>query len=113
MPFWHPKGMILRNILLEFSRRIQAGYQYKEVQAPNLLDVEIFKKSGHWDHYKDNMFFAEGWGDKLFALRPMDCPGTIQIYKFTPKSYKDLPLRFSEYGTVTRNEKSGELNGLF
>jgi threonyl-tRNA synthetase len=113
MPFWHPRGMVLRNMLLQFSRKIQARYQYKEVQAPNLLDVEIFKKSGHWDHYKDNMFFTEGWGERQFALRPMDCPGTIQIYKFTPKSYKDLPLRFSEYGTVTRNEKSGELNGLF
>lgn len=112
MPFWHPKGMVLRNVLLQFSRDIQAKYHYKEVQAPNLLDVSLFKKSGHWDHYKDNMFFAQGWGDRQFALRPMDCPGTIQIYNFSPKSYKDLPVRFSEYGTVTRNEKSGELNGL-
>lgn len=113
MPFWHPNGMILRNILLQFSKDIQAEYRYKEVQAPNLLDVEVFKKSGHWDHYKDKMFFSEGWDERQFALRPMDCPGTIQIYKSAPKSYKDLPLRLSEYGTVTRNEKSGELNGLF
>ena len=113
MPFWHPNGMILRNTLLQFSKDIQTRYGYKEVQAPNLLDIKVFKKSGHWDHYKDKMFFSEGWGERQFALRPMDCPGTIQIYKFSPKSYKDLPLRLSEYGTVTRNEKSGELNGLF
>src|SRR3989344_3095281 len=113
MPFWHPKGMILRNSLFEFSRKIQAQYDYKEIQAPNLLDIELFKKSGHWDHYKDNMFFTEGMGKKQYALRPMDCPGTIQIYNVRPRSHKDLPLRLSEYGTVTRKEKSGELNGLF
>ena len=113
MPFWHPKGMILRNSLFEFSRKIQSQYGYKEIQAPNLLDIELFKKSGHWDHYKDNMFFTEGMGKKQYALRPMDCPGTIQIYNVRPRSHKDLPLRLSEYGTVTRKEKSGELNGLF
>ncbi len=113
MPFWHPKGMILRNSLFEFSRQIQAQYDYKEIQAPNLLDIELFKKSGHWDHYQDNMFFTEGIGKKQYALRPMDCPGTIQIYNFRPRSHKDLPLRLAEYGTVTRKEKSGELNGLF
>ena len=113
MPFWHPKGMVLRNSLFEFSRKIQSQYGYKEIQAPNLLDIELFKKSGHWDHYKDNMFFTEGMGKKQYALRPMDCPGTIQIYNVRPRSHKDLPLRLSEYGTVTRKEKSGELNGLF
>ena len=113
MPFWHPKGMVLRNSLFEFSRKIQSQYDYKEIQAPNLLDIELFKKSGHWDHYKDNMFFTEGMGKKQYALRPMDCPGTIQIYNVRPRSHKDLPLRLSEYGTVTRKEKSGELNGLF
>lgn len=112
MPFWHSKGMILRNELLKFSRDIQHRYNYIEIQAPNLLAVEIFKKSGHWDHYKENMFFTTGWGDKKYALRPMDCPGTIQIYKFHKHSYRELPLRMAEYGTVTRNEKSGELNGL-
>ena len=113
MPFWHPKGVVVRNELLQFSRKIQTKYNYLEVQAPNLLSIDLFKKSGHWDHYKENMFFSKGWGNKEYALRPMDCPGTIQIYKSHPHSYKELPLRLSEYGTVTRNEKSGELNGLF
>jgi len=113
MPFWHPKGVVIRNELLQFSRKIQKKYNYLEVQAPNLLAVDLFKKSGHWNHYKENMFFSKGWGNKEYALRPMDCPGTIQIYKSHPHSYKELPLRLSEYGTVTRNEKSGELNGLF
>lgn len=112
MPFWHPKGVILRNQLIEFSRQIQNKYNYLETQAPNLLDVNIFKQSGHFDHYKENMFFTKGSDEKEYALKPMDCPGTIQIYKYYSHSYKELPLRYSEYGTVTRNEKSGELNGL-
>ena len=113
MPFWQAKGMVLRNILFERWKKIQEKYGYKEVMGPNMLSVDVFKQSGHWDHYKDDMFFAQGKGDREFAIRPMDCPGEIMIYKHKPRSYKDLPIKYSEIGTVTRNEKSGELNGLF
>ncbi len=113
MPFWQPKGMILRNILFDRWKKIQAKYGYGEVLSPNMLDTKVFKQSGHWDHYKDDMFFTKGKGGRQYALRPMDCPGEIQIYKHRPHSYKELPIKFSEIGTVVRNEKSGELNGLF
>lgn len=113
MPFWQPKGMTIRNILFERWKKIQEKYGYKEVMGPNMLDIKVFKQSGHWDHYKNDMFFTEGKGKRKYALRPMDCPGEIIIYKHRPHSYKELPIKFSEIGTVIRNEKSGELNGLF
>lgn len=113
MPFWQPKGMILRNILFDRWKKIQAKYGYQEVMGPNMLDIKVFKQSGHWDHYKESMFFTEGKGKRKYALRPMDCPGEIQIYKHKSHSYRELPIKFSEIGTVIRNEKSGELNGLF
>lgn len=113
MPFWMPKGMIIRNILFERWKKIQNKYGYKEVMAPNLLAIDVFKQSGHWEHYKDEMFFTQGKGKKKYALKPMDCPGEIMIYKHKMRSYKDLPIKYSEIGTVMRNEKSGELNGLF
>jgi threonyl-tRNA synthetase len=113
MPFWMPKGMIIRNILFERWKKIQNKYGYKEVMAPNLIAVDIFKQSGHWEHYKDEMFFTQGKGKKKYALKPMDCPGEIMIYKHKMRSYKDFPIKYSEIGTVMRNEKSGELNGLF
>lgn len=112
IPFWHPKGLIIRNELLNFSREVQKSYGYKEVQTPIMLDVEIFKQSGHWDHYRNDMFFTD-YEKRTLALKPMNCPGMIQIYKSTPKSYRDLPLYLSEYGLITRKEKSGELNGMF
>jgi len=113
MPFWMPKGMIIRNILFERWKKIQNKYGYKEVMAPNLLAADVFKQSGHWEHYKDEMFFTQGKGKKKYVLKPMDCPGEIMIYKHKMRSYKDLPIKYSEIGTVMRNEKSGELNGLF
>jgi len=113
MPFWQPKGMILRNLLFKRFKKIQEEFNYQEVMGPNLLSVEVFKQSGHWDHYQDDMFFTQGKGNRQYALRPMDCPGEIIIYQHHPRSYKELPIKYSEIGTVTRNEKSGELNGLF
>lgn len=111
MPFWHDKGVTMLEILIGRWRKIQKEYGYKELRLPNLLDVELWKRSGHFDHYKDNMFFTENEGKKM-ALRPMDCPGAILVYGENIRSYKDLPMRWSELGTVFRNEKSGELHGL-
>jgi threonyl-tRNA synthetase len=114
MPFWHPKGMVIRNELLSYSREVQKRYGYQEVQTPILLRQEVFKQSGHWDHYRDDMFFSEyERKEDVLALKPMNCPGMIQIYKERQRSYRDLPLKLSEYGIITRKEQSGELNGLF
>ncbi len=113
IPFWHPKGMIIRNELLQFSRDLQKRYGYKEIQTPIMLDVNVFKQSGHWDHYRNDMFFTDYEEKRQLALKPMNCPGMIQVYKASQKSYRDLPLYLSEYGLITRKEKSGELNGMF
>jgi len=112
MPFLHSNGLIIFNELVSHWRKIQAKYDYHEVKLPNLLNVELWKKSGHYEHYQDNMFFTKN-DKKEMALRPMDCPGAILLYQEKIRSYSELPLRISELGTVFRNEKSGELHGLF
>ncbi|MEK7172910.1 MAG: threonine--tRNA ligase [Patescibacteria group bacterium] len=114
MPFFHPKGAIVYKELENFWHQAQAEFDYDYILCPSMLDVAIWKQSGHWDHYKDDMFFipAHEKGDKEFALRPMDCPGAILVYNNSPKSYRDLPLRYAEPGTITRKEKSGQLGGL-
>jgi threonyl-tRNA synthetase len=112
MPFWHHKGLIIFNALVERWQKIQMKNNYQEVKLPNLLDVGLWKQSGHYEHYKDDMFFTKN-DDKEMALRPMDCPGAILLYKEKLHSYNELPLRIGELGVVFRNEKSGELNGLF
>jgi threonyl-tRNA synthetase len=114
MPFFHPKGSIIYNELKNFWIESQKEFKYDTVLCPSMLDVSIWKKSGHWDHYKDSMYFigAEK-GEKEYALRPMDCPGAITIYNTSLKSYRDLPLRYAEPGLITRKEKSGQLGGLF
>ena len=111
-PFWHPKGMILRSSLMELHDKIHKAYDYKLVSTPILLSEELWHRSGHWDHYKDNMYFTK-IDNKTFAIKPMNCPGVILIYKERPRSYKDLPLRFAENGEVHRHEPSGTLHGLF
>lgn len=113
MPFWHPKGVIIWNELLKFWREAQKKYNYQEVRTPELLSINVFKQSGHWDHYQDYMFFTEWNKNEKYVLKPMDCPGEIEIYKYGMKSYRHLPLRFAEVGLVHRKEKKGELNGLF
>ena len=113
MPFWHPKGMVVRNELINFSRKIQKEYGYQEILTPTMMDVSIFKQSGHWDHYQKDMFFTTYEDEKQFGLKPMNCPGMIQVYKSSLRSYRELPLRLSEYGLITRKEQSGELNGMF
>jgi len=111
MPFWHHKGLIIFNILVEHWRKIQSKYGYQEVGLPDMLDVNLWKQSGHYEHYKDSMFFSEG-ESKTMVLRPMDCPGAILLYKEKLRSYRELPMRIGELGVVFRNEKSGELHGL-
>jgi threonyl-tRNA synthetase len=113
MPFFHPKGSIVYNELKNFWLDAQKEFNYDMVLCPSMLDVSIWKKSGHWDHYKDDMYFIQNEeGEKQFALRPMDCPGAILIYNNSLKSYRDLPLRYAEPGLITRKEKSGQLGGL-
>jgi threonyl-tRNA synthetase len=114
MPFFHPKGTIVYNELKNFWIESQAAFEYENIICPSMLDVAIWKKSGHWDHYKDDMYFIESDkdSDRQFALRPMDCPGAILVYNNSLKSYRDLPIRYAEPGLITRKEKSGQLGGL-
>ncbi|WP_242142952.1 MULTISPECIES: threonine--tRNA ligase [unclassified Bacillus cereus group] len=111
MPFYLPKGQIIRNELEGFLREIQQAYDYREVRTPLMMNQELWEKSGHWDHYKDNMYFSEV-DHKSFALKPMNCPGHMLIFKHKLRSYRDLPIRMCEFGQVHRHEFSGALNGL-
>lgn len=113
MPFFHPKGSIIYNELKKFWLDSQNEFGYDMILCPSMLDISMWQKSGHWDHYKDDMYFVQNEkGEKQFALRPMDCPGAILIYNNSLKSYRDLPLRYAEPGLITRKEKSGQLGGL-
>src|SRR3954447_911637 len=109
--FWLPNGTQLFNTLVSVSREMGATRGYTEVKTPILYDAELFKRSGHWDKYRDNMFVTESEGRQL-ALKPMNCPGHCQLYKLQKFSYRDLPLRYSEPGLLHRNELSGTLHGL-
>jgi len=114
MPFFHPKGTIIYKELWKFWEEVQKEFDYDFVLAPSMLDVSMWKQSGHYSHYKDDMFFIGNAKDKKqFALRPMDCPGNILIYNNSQKSYRDLPIRYAEPGLISRQEQSGELGGLF
>jgi len=111
-PFFHPKGMIVMNQLMEFWREEHRKRHYGEVSTPMILDRKLWEQSGHWDHYKENMYFTQ-IDERDFAVKPMNCPGGMLIYKSSLHSYRDLPLRMAEVGTVHRHEKSGVLHGLF
>jgi len=113
IPFFHPKGAVVYNELRNFWIEAQKEFDYDMVICPTMLDVSIWKKSGHWDHYKDDMYFIKAEeGEREFALRPMDCPGAILVFNSSLKSYRELPLRYAEPGLITRKEKSGQLGGL-
>lgn len=110
--FWHPKGMILWDILEQYGQSIRRKYGYQKIKTPEMAKSVLWKTSGHWDHYHDDMFvFPVDKED--YCLKPMDCPFNIKIYQTTQHSYRDLPVRYTEIGHVFRNEQSGELNGLF
>ena len=111
-PFFLPKGMVLRNVLEDYWRKIHTLNGYQEVKTPVMLNAELWHRSGHWDHYKDNMYTTK-IDEQDFALKPMNCPGGMLVYKSKMHSYKDLPIRMGELGLVHRHEKSGQLNGLF
>ena len=111
-PFFLPKGMVLRNILEDYWRKIHKQYGYVEIKTPMILNEELWHRSGHWDHYKENMYTTK-IDDVDFGIKPMNCPGGMIVYKRDMHSYKELPIRAGELGLVHRHEKSGELNGLF
>ena len=111
-PFFLPKGMVLKNTLLEYWRECHKRYGYVEIATPVILNQHLWHQSGHWDHYKDNMYTTVIDGED-FAVKPMNCPGGMLVYKNEPHSYRDLPIRAAELGLVHRHEMSGALHGLF
>ncbi len=111
-PFFLPKGMILRNVLEDYWRKIHQKAGYVEIKTPIILNEELWHRSGHWDHYKENMYTTK-IDDVDYGIKPMNCPGGMIVYKNSLHSYKELPIRAGELGLVHRHEKSGELNGLF
>lgn len=111
-PFFHPNGMILRNNLLNWWRGVLDENGYGEILTPIILNEALWHRSGHWDHYKDNMYFTK-IDDGDYAVKPMNCPGSILVYNSNNHSYRDLPIRLAEYGIVHRHELSGALHGLF
>lgn len=110
-PFFHPKGMVVMNALQNFWRREHTKRGYVEIKTPMILDRDLWLRSGHWDHYKENMYFTE-IDDMPFAIKPMNCPGGILVYKNDIHSYRELPIRMAELGFVHRHERSGALHGL-
>ena len=111
-PFFLPKGMVLKNTLIDYWRQVHKRYGYVEISTPIILNQELWHRSGHWDHYKNNMYTTV-IDDMDYAVKPMNCPGGMLVYKNSPHSYRDLPLRMAELGLVHRHELSGALHGLF
>ena len=111
-PFFLPNGMVLKNILADYWRDLHRKEGYVEIQTPIILSRTLWENSGHWDHYKDNMYTTKIDGED-YCVKPMNCPGGMLVYKLQPHSYKDLPIRMGEMGLVHRHEKSGQLHGLF
>ncbi len=112
LPFFLPNGMVLKNTLIDYWRQIHTREGYVEIQTPIMLNKTLWETSGHWYHYRDNMYTTKV-DEEDFAIKPMNCPGSILVYKNEPHSYKDLPIRMGELGMVHRHEKSGQLHGLF
>ena len=111
-PFYLPKGMVLRNTLIDYWRGVHKKWDYVEISTPQIMRRTLWETSGHWDHYKDNMYTTVIDGED-FAIKPMNCPGSILVYDLEPRSYRDLPLRYAELGNVHRHELSGALHGMF
>lgn len=110
-PFFHPKGMRVINVFKDFMRNLYRQYGYEEVETPTMLSADLWRRSGHYDHYKDNMYFCF-IDEREYAIKPMNCPGSFLIYNVRPRSYRELPLRLAEFGHVHRHELSGALHGL-
>ena len=111
MPFWHPRGMVIWNVLEDLRRRENARRGYEEVRTPQLYDSELWRTSGHWEKYQEHMFRLAD-RERDFGLKPMNCPGHCLLYSLSPHSYRELPLRIAEAGNLHRNELSGVLHGL-
>lgn len=111
-PFFHPKGMILRNKLMDYERELFKEFGYVEIMTPVILSKKLWLQSGHWDHYKENMYFTQ-IDEEDYAIKPMNCPGGILFFKTQQRSYRDLPMRVGEFGLVHRHELKGALHGLF
>ena len=111
-PFYLPKGMVLRNTLIDYWRDVHKKWDYVEIMTPQIMRRTLWETSGHWDHYKENMYTTV-IDEEDFAIKPMNCPGSILVYDLEPHSYKDLPLRYGELGLVHRHELSGALHGMF
>ena len=111
MVFWHPNGWAIWQVVEQYVRGVYRQSGYQEVRAPQILDVSLWKKSGHWDNYQENMFFTES-EKRTYAVKPMNCPGHVQIYNTNLHSYRDLPIRYGEFGGCHRNEPSGALHGI-
>jgi threonyl-tRNA synthetase len=111
MVFWHPKGWVIWQTIEQYMRRVQHENGYLELRTPQVIDVSLWKRSGHWDNFRENMFFTES-ESRDYAVKPMNCPGHVQVYNQGIKSYRDLPLRLAEFGSCHRNEPSGALHGL-
>ena len=111
MVFWHPKGWALWQVVEQYMRQVYRDSGYQEVRCPQILDVSLWKKSGHWDNYQENMFFTES-EKRTYAVKPMNCPGHVQVYNHGLHSYRDLPIRYGEFGSCHRNEPSGALHGI-
>ena len=109
--FWHPKGWALWQQVEQYMRRVYVDGDYQEIRCPQILDRKLWEKSGHWDNYKDNMFATES-EKRDYALKPMNCPGHVEVFKSDLRSYRDLPLRYGEFGACHRNESSGALHGI-
>jgi len=111
MVFWHPKGWAIWQAVEQYVRKVYKKSGYQEVKGPQIMDVSLWKNSGHWDNYQDNMFFTES-EKRTYAVKPMNCPGHVQIYNAGLHSYRDLPIRYAEFGGCHRNEPSGALHGI-
>jgi threonyl-tRNA synthetase len=109
--FWHPKGWAIWQVVEQYMRKVYRESGYQEVRCPQILDVSLWKKSGHWDNYQENMFFSES-ENRTYALKPMNCPGHVQVFNQGLHSYRDLPIRYGEFGACHRNEPSGALHGI-
>ncbi len=112
MGIYHPKGTVILNELMRFARELHEEYGYREINTPLVMNEALWHKSGHWDHYRDNMYFIEK-DEQKYAIKPMNCPGHMLVYKADTVSYRDLPLKLFEFGRVHRYERSGVLHGLF
>lgn len=109
--FWHPKGWVIWQTIENYIRRVYRNSGYGELRCPQILDVSLWQKSGHWDNYKENMFFTDS-EKRTYAVKPMNCPGHVQVFNQGLHSYRDLPIRYGEFGACHRNEPSGALHGL-